>query len=115
MVIELPIPPSNVWGNTTFATTTILIGLFAIFTGTAKSHKIPVIEASIQAWRKYFIDAGRIKGDDAKRAAMKRCQMLGWNAGDHNGAEAAGIWAYGCSQIAPEALRRIEPLFASRL
>jgi hypothetical protein len=115
LVIELPVPPSSVWGQTNFNTTTVLLGLFAIFSGVAKAHRVPVIEAPIAAWRKYFLDSGKMKGELAKAAALKRCKMLGWNASDHNGAEAAGIWAWGCSQVSPAWVRRVEPLFAGRL
>jgi len=115
VVIELPIPPSNVWGATNFATTVILIGLYAQFVGKAAAADVRILEAPINSWRKYFIGYGDMKGDAAKRAAKRQCRILGWEAVDDNAAEAAGIWSWGCAQLAPSKIRRrIEPLFAGR-
>jgi len=115
LVIELPIPPSNVWGATNFATSVILIGLFAIFIGKAAAADVRIVEAPINAWRKYFLGIGDLKGDDAKRASERQCRILGWEAVDHNAAEAAGIWSWGCTHVAPSKIkRRVEPLFAGK-
>jgi hypothetical protein len=111
LVIEAPVPPSKAWGETNFKTTHISLGLNAIFTGLATQQKIPVLSAPIAAWRKFFLGRGNMKGADAKLACVRLCRTLHWLAPDHNAAEAAGIWLWGCSQVAPKNVQRVEPLF----
>jgi hypothetical protein len=115
VIVEQPIPPSNMWGATNFAATTILLGLFAIFVGTARAHNVRVVEAPVRTWRKYFLGNGDLKREEAKLAASRLCRKLEWDAVDDNAAEAAGIWAWGCTQVAPSKIkRRVEPLFAGK-
>lgn len=91
---------------------TITLGLFGIFTGLAKARGIRVIPVSIVAWRAFFLGRGRGKlaGSTAKAEAIRICRALKWNPPDHNAAEAAGIFLYACSIVAPNATRP-EPLF----
>lgn len=46
-------------------------------------------------WRKHAFGSSRNNGTDWKRRAMQRCDFLGWDAIDHNAAEAGLIldWA----------------------
>lgn len=46
-------------------------------------------------WRRHFIGTARLSGPDSKRAAMKRCDMLGYTYQDNNAAEACGVWDFG--------------------
>jgi hypothetical protein len=111
VVIEQPVPPSAAWGQTNHDTTLITIGLFGIFCGLAKAKGVRAMRAPISSWRKYFLGRGNLKGDVAKRQAVRLCRELGWDAPDHNAAEAAGIWSWACAQVAPELAPRVEPLF----
>lgn len=114
LVIEPPIPPGQLWTASNYQTTVILHGLYAIFTGLAVARNVPVLEAPTRTWRKYFLNNGNLKRDVAKLAAKRLCRALKWGDAlklDDNAAEAAGIWAYGCTQVAPARVRRIEPLF----
>lgn len=91
----------------------IVCGLFAIFTGMARAHRIRVMPVTIQEWRKYFLGRGRIDGPTAKREAMRICRALGWGEANltHDMAEAAGIFAWASAVLAPARAQRIEPLF----
>ncbi len=109
--IEAPVPPSGIVGATNHNTTLITIGIYAIVVGIVRCKHIPIHRAPIGSWRKYFLGKGNLSGAEAKRRAAEVCRLLAWDAPDHNAAEAAGIWAWGCAQIAPELAPRIEPLF----
>lgn len=106
IAIEQPFPSNS------FDTSLITLGLYGIFTGIARCKGVELLPVSIQTWRKHFLGFGRLKGDEAKRQCVKLCAQLGWPADDHNGAEAAGIWMWAGSQVAPKAAQRVEPLFA---
>lgn len=108
--IEAPILAA--WGKTNAQTTFITRGLYAIFTGIARAKGIEVLSADIGTWRKYFLGRGNLKGSEAKRQCVQLCSQLGWDAPDHNAAEAAGIWSWAGSRLAPSNAQRIEPLFA---
>lgn len=109
--IEAPVPPSQLTGATTFNTTLVTIGIYAIVVGIARCKSIPIEKAHISSWRKYALGSGRLKGADAKRLAVRLCGQLGWSAPDHNAAEAGCIWLYGCAQLSPATTIRHEPLF----
>lgn len=110
LCIEAPIMAT--WGKTNAQTTSITRGLYAIFTGIARCKGIEIKRADIGTWRKYFLGRGNLKGPEAKRQCVALCAQLGWEAPDHNAAEAAGIWSWASSQLAPRGAQRIEPLFA---
>lgn len=92
VVIEKPVPPSAAFGHTNADTTLITIGLFAIFCGIVHCKSIRLEIAPISTWRKHFIGKGNHNGVIAKRLSLERCALLGWEAEDHNAAEAGGIW-----------------------
>lgn len=95
VVIEQPVPPSSAWGHTNHDTTLITIGLFGILCGIVHCKRIRLEIAPIATWRKHFLGKGNYPGQIAKKLAIERCQLLLWDAPDHNAAEAAGIfdWA----------------------
>ena len=111
VIIEEALPPSEIWGRTHYSTTAISHGLRGIFLGQAAAYGLRVAEAPIRTWRKYSLGAGNLKREDAKRAALQLCKNLHWPAVDDNAAEAAAIWLYGCSLLAPARTTRHEPLF----
>lgn len=110
VAVEAPIMAT--WGKTNAQTTDLTRGLYAIFTGIAGAKGITVLPAHIGTWRKYSLGHGGLKGPEAKRQCVALCKQLGWPAPDHNAAEAAAIWLWAGSQIAPATVQRIEPLFA---
>lgn len=109
--IEAPVPPSTVSGATNFSTSRITLGMNFLLLGIFGCKGIPVREAPINSWRKYAFSTGHMKGAVAKKQAMELCKCLGWNAPTHDSAEAACIWLYGCSLVAPQSVIRHEPLF----
>jgi len=115
LVIEPPIPPGELWHDSNYQSTVILHGLYAIFIGLAMERKTPVLEAPTRTWRKYFLGRGDMKRVQAKLAAKRICRALQWGDPltlDDNAADAAGMWSWGCAQVAPARVRRrIEPLF----
>jgi hypothetical protein len=118
LVIEPPIPPGQLWNDSNYQSTVILHGLYAIFIGLAAARNVPVVEAPTRTWRKHFLGNGNLKRDAAKLAAKRLCRLLKWGDPatlDDNAADAAGIWHYGCSIVAPARVRRrVEPLFTGK-
>ena len=108
VAIEPPVPPGNMWGSTNFRTTAISLGLNGIYLGCANAKHIPVLTAPIFTWRKHFLGAGNAKlpREEAKRAAVKQCRLLGWCAPDDDAAEAGGIWSWACGEAAIEIMHR---------
>jgi hypothetical protein len=92
IAIEEPVPPSAAFGHTSHDTTMVTIGGFAIIVGIIVCKRIPYQTVRISTWRKHFLGNGRLPTKEAKAAALARCRVLGWDAPDHNAAEAAGIW-----------------------
>lgn len=105
-VIEAPVPPSAIKGFTNHDTTMITIGLYGIMVGIARCKRIPCRAVKISTWRKHFLGAGNgnLKTEQAKRAALRQCRLLGWTPPDHNAAEAGGIWDWGGAQLRQPAL-----------
>lgn len=113
VALERVVPPSAAQGHTNHNTTLITLGIYAIVIGVVRCKSIPLRTVAVQSWRKSFLGNGKLKGDVAKREAVKLCQRLGWDAPDHNAAEAAGIWHHACSQAAPYGITTTHPaLFA---
>lgn len=110
--IEAPIQAA--WGKTNAQTTSITRGLYAIFTGIARAKGITVMRADIGTWRKFALGRGNMPGRQAKQASLRLCSQLGWRAETHDAAEAACIWIWACSRLAPKLAQRFEPLFVAR-
>lgn len=90
----------------------LLMGLRGVMLGLARAHDVPVVEVSVQTWRRYFLGHGNLKKDAAKARAVETCALLGWGHGiDHNAAEAGGIWLWACAREQPRMVPRHEPLF----
>jgi len=62
--------------------------------------------------RKHFIQAGNLKSVEAKRAVMRRCELLGYEITDDNSADACAVWNYGISLVCPKWSPQGTPLFA---
>lgn len=113
LAIEAPIAPAEVAGFTNFNTTRIALGLQGIFRGAARARGLRILPAPINSWRKYCLNSGNMRGAAAKAAMVRLCRQLGW--GDdvpHDAAEAAGIFLWAESQIAPHLATRPEPIFS---
>jgi hypothetical protein len=107
VVIEKPVPPSAAFGQTNHDTTLITIGMFGILCGIVHCKSIRLEIAPISTWRKCFLGKGNHPGIVAKQMCVDRCKLLGWDAPDHNAAEAGGIFEWACQTFMgriPEAL-----------
>jgi len=114
VVIEKPVPPMGAFGHTNHDTTLITIGMFGILCGIVHCKNIRLELAPISTWRKHFLGRGNYPGKTAKDLALRRCALFGWDAPDHNAAEAAGIWDWAGATFMgkiPEALH----LFGERV
>lgn len=74
-----------------------LTSLQAVAREASKRHGAAVHLVDCQKWRRHFIGSGNLAGHIAKQRAMERCKLLGYPFQDHNAAEAAGVWDYGCA------------------
>jgi crossover junction endodeoxyribonuclease RuvC len=83
----------------------LLFGLPAVIAACAYDRGIYDIQRhKVADVRGVFINNRSLKTDAAKAAVMRRCRKLGWQACDHNAADAMALWAYECS------LRRGAPI-----
>lgn len=99
-------------GNTTFSTTVVLQGLYAVIAGIARARNITVWSVSSGTWRKHTLGTAKHGGrDEAKKAMVKLCKTLNWSAPDDNAADAAGIWIWATAKFAPHQSIPVEPLF----
>lgn len=56
-----------------------------------------------ETWRKAFLGKGTMERADAKRAAKRRCEQLGWDyLGSEDAAEACGLWYYSAGHLWPK-------------
>jgi hypothetical protein len=93
---------------------TLQCGLWAVIKAVAAIRRIPVLVAHIGTWRAFVLGDGKLKRDVAKTRAVQTVTRLGWDVDSHDAAEAACIWLWGCSQVAPARAHRAEPLFLGR-
>lgn len=68
----------------------------------AKAAKIPCSLIYAASWRKSWYGSANGRTDDFKNMAVNRCLDLGWNAVDHNAAEAAGVLDHLITEIGKE-------------
>jgi hypothetical protein len=111
VAIEPPIRVSG--GDTSYDTMVLTHSLYAVFAGCVRARGIQLLRADVRTWRRYFLGAGNLKGEVAKRESVRLCGHLGWEAPTHDAAEAAGIWLWACSIVSPKTAQRVEPLFAA--
>lgn len=72
----------------------LAMGIRACVLAAAYHEQIPVKEYAVTTIRKHFIGKGNTPRAEAKRATIKRCQMLGWDPQNDNEADAAALWDY---------------------
>lgn len=74
---------------------------------------------AVSTVRKHFVGTGNLKRDEAKRAVMDRCRLLGWpiangeGRDDDNRADANAVWAYSMALTFPTWAPNGTPLFKS--
>lgn len=108
--IEAPVPERSLQGNTNAWATFLKVGLITNAASALRHLGIPVRYRNIGAVRKFFIGKGNAEGKQAKRAARAVCRLLDWDAKNDDEGDAAALWAYECSQIAPHLAPRVDPI-----
>jgi len=67
-----------------------------------KAAGVPCSLIYAASWRKSWYGSARGRTDDFKNMAVNRCLDLGWDAPDHNAAEAGGILDHLVTEIGKE-------------
>jgi hypothetical protein len=89
-------------GESNYATTVMLHGLYGAITGAARARRVLVWPVAVSTWRALALGTSKFGSrNGAKRAMMALCAQLGWPAADDNAADAAGIWMWATSKYAP--------------
>jgi hypothetical protein len=89
---------------------TIQCGIYACFGAVARNKRIPIMWAMPQTWRAVILGDGKLKTAVAKTRAVSVAAQLGWNPQGHDEAEAACLWLWACTKVAPRQVQRF-PLF----
>jgi hypothetical protein len=122
---EAPISPGAFIGKydeakgkvamTTNPDTTIrLMGLWAVISAAAKVKGIRYRRVHVGTARKAFIGVGNLKGAEAKRRGFEMCKALGWSPNNRDESDAACVWNFGVSQIAPRLAPIITPMLQAK-
>ena len=114
LAIEALLPPLARFGATSTSSQHRLAGLHGIVRGLAHRAKVPeVMTASVADIRQHFIHHRNLKRNEAKRAVLNTCKMLGWSAADNNAGDALALWSYTAALLHPASALRTTPLFAT--
>ena len=89
VVIEEPIAHGPVGDKNRLM---MLMGLRSIVFCACDMRKIRVAEYPVNSIRSHFIGKASLPSAQAKAATMARCARLGWQAANHNEADAMAVW-----------------------
>ncbi len=104
--------PRQLGGKTNKQTMFVLISLAGMCEFVCHSRGIwNCNRADQNTIRKHFVGKGR-GGQDIKALVMRQCDALGWEYPDNNGADAAALFSYASSLLAPESALALTPLFS---
>lgn len=71
--------------------------------------------ANVQTCRKSFIGSGNLKGDIAKARAFAMSRALGWQPHNQDEGDAAAVWFYAGTQVAPRHYTPITPMLQQKV
>jgi Holliday junction resolvasome RuvABC endonuclease subunit len=83
--------------------------------GCARLHQVRVRRPMVASIRKDFIGHGRLPGDQAKRMVQATCRALGWDFPNHDAADAAAVWFWGCKLLARDLAPAVDPVSLAAL
>lgn len=109
VVIEAPLQIQGGGSNARVAL--VLISLYGAAIGASHTAGAFTIDGHVGTWRKHFIGVGNLKSDEAKRATIERCRLLGWPAQNHDEADACGLWSWGMATNYRQWAPQSTPLF----
>lgn len=89
--------PIGVHGGGSKKRPEVLMGLRACVMAVAHMRHVPFEQYEVRTIRKHFLGNGGLNRAAAKAAAIKRCQMLGWNPKNDDEADAGALWDYACA------------------
>jgi hypothetical protein len=108
IILEAMLPPQAMKGETNRKTRDLLAGLHGIVRAVAHCRGIyEISDVSVLAVRRHFCGDQQAKKHDV----IERCQLFGWDVGNHNAADAAACWHFACSLVRPELAMQCSPLF----
>ena len=114
LAIEELLPPTARKGMTSTSAQHRLAGLHGVIRALARHAAIPeIVGVNVGDVRAHFIQARGMRRDEAKRAVIATCGMLGWEAADNNCADALALWSYISGLINPVSALQTTPLFSS--
>jgi len=114
LAIEELLPPTARKGMTSTSAQHRLAGLHGVIRAMARHAAIPeIVGVNVGDVRAHFIQARGMRRDEAKRAVIATCGMLGWEAADNNCADALALWSYISGLINPVSALQTTPLFSS--
>jgi len=114
LAIEELLPPTARKGMTSTSAQHRLAGLHGVIRAMARHAAIPeIVGVNVGDVRAHFIQARGMRRDEAKRAVIATCGMLGWEAADNNCADALALWSYISGLINPASALQTTPLFST--
>ncbi len=96
-------------------TTIVLSKMVGVVEFIAWMKGIKLRTAHVSTVRKAFLGNGHLKGDIAKARAVALCQALEWPARNHDEADAAAVWFYAGTQVAPRLYTPITPMLQQKI
>lgn len=121
-VLEKRIPTMNGKGNTSMRALLSQITLSSELISVALAKDLTPIphpkvdledyrfSISPQTVRAAFLGDGSLKGDVAKRRAKELCARLGWSVANGDEADAAAVWWWASTIVAPRTAALISPM-----
>lgn len=109
VVIEAPLGFKND-GASNARALLLLAGIAIGLGGCARLHGVRVRRPAVASIRKEFIGHGRLPKDEAKRLVQQTCRALGWAFPNHDAADAAACWYWGCKLLARDLVPAVDPV-----
>jgi hypothetical protein len=111
IILEAMLPIEALKGETSRQTRDLLAGLHGIVRAVGHCRGVyEIADVSVLAVRQHFCGKRTAKKEDV----LERCRTLGWDAGNHNAADACATWHFACSLVRPEVALQVSPLFGKR-
>ncbi len=79
----------------------LAMGYRAAVMTAAYAKSVPFFEFSVMSVRRHFIGSSKLHRAKAKAATVARASALGWKPMTEDEGDAAAVWDYACSKMAP--------------
>jgi hypothetical protein len=108
-------PMERAHGGGSIKTIIILNCLAFLVEVIAEAKSIACRKTHVNTLRKAFIGSGNTKADLAEKQIGAMCRAIGWEPKNHDEADAAVVWHWGCLQTAPRHAAVITPMLQSKV